>query len=137
MLSAPRVTGPRVSARILGLRASAATGSPAAGRSRLVSRTAATARTVTHPARSTAVTATAAVEVRGHACEVRPCRTSLANLVPNGSVPPPSTQASSRAAAQIIPIRATSDQQPISTAHPAAAPPGAADGRGPSARLIA
>ena len=81
------------------------------------------------------MTVTATVGVCGHACPVRPCRTSPANLMPNGSTVPPVIPAASLAAAQIDPFSATSDQQAISTAHPAAVPPGAADGRGPSARL--
>ena len=134
---AVRAAGRLVSARMRGLRASAATGSPGTGRSRAVRQAATPASSAASPARTIAVVTTATVGVCGHARPVRPCRTSPANPAPNGSVLPPVIAAAILAAAQISPARATSDQQPASTAQPAAVPPGAADGRGPSARLTA
>ena len=80
---------------------------------------------------------TAGVGVCGQAVLVRPCRTSAANLIPNGSAVPPLSPAAIRAAAQTIPFSATSPQQAASTAQQPAVPPGASDGRGPSARLTA
>ena len=133
--TATRTTGSRVSARIRGLRASAATGSPGAGHSRTITRAPIVARTTTHPARTKTVTVTTTVGVCGHACPVRPCRTSPANFMPNDSAVPPVIHAASLAANQISPTSATRDQHATSTAHPATVPPGAADGRGPSARL--
>ena len=95
------------------------------------------ARTATHPARTTAVTVTATVGVCGHACPVRPCRRSPANFMPNGSAVPPRDPRREPGRGPDQPDSATSAQQAISTAHPAAVPPGATDGRGPSARLTA
>ena len=69
---------------------------------------------------------------------LRPCRTSPANFIPNGSAVPPVIRGGEpRPRPRSARSSATSDQQAISTAQPAAVPPGAADGRGPSARLTA
>ena len=57
--------------------------------------------------------------------------------MPNGSTAPPTARAAIFAAAQISAVSAANAQQAISTVHPAAVPPGAIDGRGPSARLTA
>ena len=80
---------------------------------------------------------TATVGVCGQASWLRPCSRSRVNFIPNGSVRPPVIAPAIAAAAQIRPDTATADQQEISTAQPAAAPPEAADWPGPSARLTA
>ena len=80
---------------------------------------------------------TATVGVCGHASWLRPCTRSRVNFIPNGSVRPPVIVPAIAAAAQIRPDTATADQQAISTTQAAAAPPGAADCLGPSARLTA
>ena len=97
---------------------------PAPAASRAITQAPPMASAVAQPISTTAVAVTTAVGVCGHACAVRPCRTSLANFMPNDSVVPPVTTAASLAAAQISPQTATSDQQPISTAQPAARPAG-------------
>ena len=68
------------------------------------------------------MTVTTTVGVCGHACPVRPCRTSAANFMPNDSAAPPVIHAASLAATQISPISATSDQHAISTAQPGGRP---------------
>src|SRR5262249_62289595 len=118
-----RAAASPVSARIRGFRASAATGSPGTGSHLATTQAAPIASAVAQPISTTAAAATTAVGVCGHACAVRPFRTSLANLMPNGSAVPLVTTAASLAAAQISPQTATSDQQPIRTTHPAALPP--------------
>jgi len=75
------------------------------------------------------------VGVWGQAVAVRPCKTSAANLIPNGSAAPPLSPAVIRAAAQTSPSSATRPQQAARIAPHPAVPPGAIDGRGPSARL--
>ena len=84
-----------------------------------------------------AAAVTAGVGVCGQARLVRPCARSAVNCMPNGSTAPAVTRAAIFAAAQISAASAASAQQPISTVHPAAVPPGAIDGRGPRARLTA
>ena len=79
--------------------------------------------------------ASAGVGVWGQALPVRPCRTSLTNLIPNGSAVPPLSLPAIRAAAQTSQLSATSPQQPSSTVQALAALPAANGARGPIARL--
>ena len=125
-----------VSPAIRGLRASAATGSPGTFRRAPVSRTAITVSAAARARSTTQATATAADEVRGHASAVCPWARSVMNTSPNGATVPPVHAAAIRAAAQISAASAASPQHVTSTAHPAAVPPGASDGRGPRARLM-
>ena len=81
-------------------------------------------------------TPTVAEEVCGHALAVCPWARSVTKTSPNGVTLPPVSAAAIRAAAQISAATAASPQHMASTAHPAAVPPGASDGRGPSARLM-
>ena len=136
--AAARAAGSRVSARIRGLRASAATGSPGAGRQPADQpRAATTASAATPPTRITAAMTTATVGVCGHACWVRPCSRSPANFVPNGSVVPPVDRRGDRGRGpdqpgQRRPRPAADQHRPAGRASA-----GAAEARGPSARLTA
>ncbi len=84
-----------------------------------------------------AIAVTAGVGVWGQAAAVRPCRTSMPNLIPNGSAAPPHIPAAIRADAQTIPLSATRPQHTASTAQQPTVPAGTKAGRGPSARVTA
>ena len=134
---AARATGSRVSSRIRGLLASAATGSP--GTRPMTARSSARPpRSRPRPRRASSTTATArtaAVGVCGQASAGAAVREVGNEFHAERLAPAAREHRGQPGRHPDQAADAASPQQPTSTTHPPAVPPGASDGPGPSARL--